>query len=366
MRAIARMSHNPGKSPSRVVQNRGAAHNPGKSPSRVVQNRGAAQYQRPANISFFRDIDPTVMPIRSGQDAQTQELWWLPVELKFPKMSVTERINWCFDQSDIADAKSTVELQDANGEQWLSLYSFGHFSEKPVSDYEDRMLERSGFFRVSAILMSQHHLDDALKKCCGNRMTDPMELGRAELTDEGYLYEYPWREPWISAFESAEERYSRVLNGISFFSPTVQYHWESHLDLSLNNGASADLPSPFLADLLGLSIHEDDPARFVDQSGKDTFRCFRSSNNNITVAVVRKTPFLKALKKIDLSCVWVTAGEKLLFTHDGPGDQHAGRAYTSVGCYKDGVLETEGPWFEDTHSGISDVDPSRPDKFLDQ
>ena len=188
-----------------------------------------------------------------------------------------------------------------------------------------------------------------------------VKFQQIQIFNKGYLYEYPWRKPWLGLVEEAECYTGSLLDNILFTPSTIEYLLEGDIDLSLENGVNMELPSFKLLDLLNISADKDDHTRYIDSSGEDVFRFFQDTRTNKFTAAVKKKLFLGALKKSGFACLWAVAGEKLLHSPYLPRNQYARRAYTSIAYFNDHELVGTGPWFEDSWRGISKIDRNRPD-----
>jgi hypothetical protein len=133
--------------------------------------------------------------------------------------------------------------------------------------------------------------------------------------------------------------------------PCVKYHWESHLDASLPEGASAHLPAPWLANQLSIAPMLSDPRVYVDALGKPQLICSMGPDDG-SHAFIRQDIFERMLKEKGLACVWTFVAERGVWP--GGGNSHAAwRRSEGVVWFERGRPKMES-WKEDHCNGTKD------------
>jgi len=112
--------------------------------------------------------------------------------------------------------------------------------------------------------------------------------------------------------------------------PVAQHQWESHLDTSLQNGASVCIPNPWIGAKLGLRPNLDYVGEFVAETDKKTiFIDPTVGMAGASAALVNKERFFKFLKDEGLECLWIVAGERNAWP-SGAHLDYACRSFASV------------------------------------
>jgi hypothetical protein len=128
-----------------------------------------------------------------------------------------------------------------------------------------------------------------------------------DFTNDGYLREAPWRSTWAQEQWSTYDFYD--LGEVEVAYPCFRHYWESHLDVSMPEGAQALIPAPWLAQRLNLKPHPTDEAVYVDNSGEIRFVCDRSPGDG-SHAFIDQQLFQTFLKEDGLVCVWIFVTER--------------------------------------------------------
>jgi hypothetical protein len=150
--------------------------------------------------------------------------------------------------------------------------------------------------------VSRKRLTDGLR--CGRKI-DRTYWDPIGVTDGPYLGEIPWRpngsiDPWTSAPHVPED--------IKFSRPLLDYHWESHLDCSLPEGASCCIPSQRLIEGIGLISSRNERGAFTDASGSEVF--ISSQGEGAYLALIKAEPFEQFLVRHELSLFWTFIAER--------------------------------------------------------
>jgi hypothetical protein len=126
--------------------------------------------------------------------------------------------------------------------------------------------------------------------------------------------------------------------------PISSYQWESHLDASLPEGASAFVPSPWLLMELGLSLDPSDFSICRDASGEVLFIASKGGQAGSS-AVINEEMFSAYLDRQALDCVWLFVTERGVWP-GGDNDNAAWRRTEGV-CWIENGKPTTVTWKED-------------------
>jgi hypothetical protein len=174
------------------------------------------------------------------------------------------------------------------------------------------------------------------------RKIDVMYWDPPELTDGPYLREAGWRTTWPKTqWQSAGWRGTKDIP-IAF--PVSRYIWESTLDSSLPQGASAFIPSAWLLEQLSLSLDPSDITICRDDSGEIGFVASRRGADG-SWAVINEKLFRNWLDRQGLDCVWLLVAERSVWP-GGDNDNAAWRRTEGACWTEDGKFEVT-TWNED-------------------
>jgi hypothetical protein len=304
----------------------------------------AIVYDHPATDWFVRDIELSLLtdpPQRQGE-----EHWWQALLLKLGPIEDQNLRTWPF-QEDPPNVPDWMELVSPDGLPWLLLYGFFMAQERRAR--EDISLiawKRHTFLRVSTILLEAEAVEAAITKLQGCRLADPTGHETIDWTDGPFLCEYPWRNTWQPDYDIYEDDQIGNFSGIRYIRPVARHVWERHLDLSLQSGSSICIPNPWIGKKLCLKANLSRLGELISESdGQTVFLDPTVGISGSSVALINKLKFLEFLKRENLECLWIVAGERNSYPSGQFGD-YSRRSFSSIYRWT-GKEWTGHKWHED-------------------
>ncbi|OGQ97650.1 MAG: hypothetical protein A2521_04905 [Deltaproteobacteria bacterium RIFOXYD12_FULL_57_12] len=276
-----------------------------------THGKSAKRYDTPPDIGFMRDIDPTVLCCskNSGGGALDNNPWMLGQQIIMPECPEDELNDWPFLADPGDGLVDLIQRIDPNGDKWITLYDHRRvstqYAEKACTMEHGFRLEEFRF--VYCVLVQHKDANRFVSNLKGKRKIDVHDWYPPELTDGPYLLEAPWRPTWPQSRWRTDGWQTPEDLPIAF--PVSKYTWESHLDASLPEGASAFLPSPWLAHQLGLSPVPTDVSVYRDAAGKHQFIGTQLEHDGSS-AVINAEIFEKYLAQQEIACVWLFVAER--------------------------------------------------------
>lgn len=277
------------------------------------------------DLGFVRDIDPTALHDPSRDQSPKKPSWWIR-QRPLPDVSDSELLEWPFRDNELESSPKLIDVSDADGHEWLVLYSFVHQDERLPHRASDLPFRRSLFTRVSSVIVHKADEKNAVRYLKGRRLTDPTDWEPPDVVDRGFLLETPWRGTWE---HDGLESHPYFLDGIPALRPVRSYLWESHLDEALPEGLRAHVPAPWLARKLEWRQRPLLPQEYVDRGGRTVFKDPDFGNRSAGAAFVDRSTFIEFLERESLVCLWIVAGERRAWLN-GSREHFAERAHGAV------------------------------------
>lgn len=267
-------------------------------------------YDTPIDLPFTRDLDPTVLPIEEDdREPNRSDCPRVPL-LTLKAVATADMYDWVFEDRVAADRLELGlcgDLGDQAG-QWITLYRYASHSTKhePASERHGAPCRLNDFhFILMAGIEPAKVQSFAVKaRKAGADFHDWMTWG--DLTDGPFLYEAGNRSTWpesewitSDSFRSVEQRYLRF---------SREYRWEHHLDGTLPEGVSLQVPSPWLLRELALLADPRSPGIYVDAAGRPIIVSSVGDRNAYCLA--RRDAVEALLLRRRVTPVWVGVGER--------------------------------------------------------
>lgn len=261
---------------------------------------------RYSHHDFRRNIEPTILPLE--EKGHHFEKWMVEPIIELPEVAEENLRQWPFEEDPTQTIIEKLSKVDENNKVWSVLYEFNCSREK----YQGRRIGMHGMryeeFRFLYCVFlkkgSVRRLAEFLKE---NESLDVDSFKPREFTDGPYLREAYWRNTWES------EKFSECLwNGpdeCTFAIPTVNYHWESHLDKSLPDGFSNYMPQKWFADELELSLSHKDPSKWLNKNGDVVIQAQEPFEHQ-TAVVIDDEALHDYVSKFDIEPMWVMIAER--------------------------------------------------------
>ena len=302
------------------------------------------EYDNPTDIGFSRDIDPTVLPtqVTSSEDLQIRDLRIDGPLIRLSQTAEDELTKWPFAIDLAGNFEQLVCRVDRNSEQWIVLYD----SNSAIDRYNPRIgshgLRQQEFRRVFNVVINRVNMSRFTEYLKTTRKIDVMRWDPPELTDGPYLREAAWRSTWPQT-QWCSDGWCGT-EGVPIAFPLSKYVWESPLDASLPQGASAFIPSPWLLAELKLSLDPSDIAICRNDSGGVRFIASKRGADG-SWALINKALFWNWLGRHGLECVWLLVAERSVWP-GGENDNAAWRRTEGVCWTENGKLAMTS-WNED-------------------
>jgi hypothetical protein len=159
---------------------------------------GTRKYDNPTDISFSRDIDPTVLP---KEDEASKESRMRDLQINSPVITISqtpedELTKWPFAVDLSANFDRLIRRVDDSGAGWFVLYDH----RSATNRYETRIgmhgLRQQEFRFVLTAVTTRPNRDRFISYIQRSRNIDVMHWHPPELMDGPYLREASWRTTW--------------------------------------------------------------------------------------------------------------------------------------------------------------------------
>ncbi|EHD2239922.1 hypothetical protein ACSWFU_002541 [Vibrio vulnificus] len=297
---------------------------------------------RYSHHDFRRNIEPTILP-PVKQDLHLEK-WMVEPIIKLPEVTEENLKQWPFEEDPTLTMIEKLSRIDENNKAWSVLYEFNCSSEKyqgcRVGMHGMRYEEFRFLYCVFLKKGSVRKLAEFLRE---NESIDVDSFKPREFTDGPYLREAYWRNTWES------EKFSDSLwNGpeeCTFAIPTVNYHWESHLDKSLPDGFSNYMPQKWFADELELSLSQSEPSKWLNIHG-DVVMQAQEPFEHQTAVVIDNEALHDYVSKFDIEPMWVMIAERNTWPN-GNNDESCWRRSEGI-VWREGGAWQKVAWNKDT------------------
>lgn len=271
------------------------------------------RYQNALDIPFLRDVEPTILKLSqaNGDDSLVPEPWKLGPRITIHPVNDESLLSWPFKADPAKTFPSAIDREDTADRRWLVLYDHRSDTLKGDPRQSAWTAQRQNEFQlVFSVIVLKSHRTKLVAQLSSKRQIDVMTWRPIEEIDGPLLLEAPWRSTWPQETWHPRGRHPEEIS----IAPTVyQFRWESHLDKSLPEGASAYLPAPWLAKKLQLVPNPDDLSCYVDAHGTCRFVSLQSKKNECWAAFIDKGLFYEFLRNHNLECVWICVSERNAF-----------------------------------------------------
>lgn len=266
-------------------------------------------------VDFLRDIDPTCLadglvhceaPPWCGQPAYDPDSMW------------GDDAEWLATVEDLVDPLAVIELQDDNGEAWLSLEGSHEWRHPPAPGVDEySVLHRRVWYEIQGYLVDSGRVDEFAEWASGQEfMGRWMPENRA--FSEVYLREFPESLAFPDLLaESGEERSGWVTEvGGSDLDIPLQVASDSYSgssadrDCSVKESFVVRLPSAALVTGMGLSQGDEDGTWTADGDAVAFDPSVKT--NSATRLLVKWSVLERYLEENRLTVVWTMMAAKEL------------------------------------------------------
>lgn len=273
-----------------------------------TSEQGARRYASPLDIGTHRDIDPTILLTDEHSRPDVHH----PVIDEF-RISIRETVEndvgkWPFEEEPSNGIADLVVRTDSTHAAWVVLHEHRSvtvkYPEKEGGNHGSRQQQWRFLLPVLVRREDEQQLLNYIRK---KQKLDVDSWTSRDFTNDGYLREAPWRSTWAQEQWSTYEFHD--LGEVEVAYPCFRHYWESHLDVSMPEGAQALIPAPWLAQRLNLKPHREDSNIYVDEAGETRFVCGRSPGDG-SHALIDQQLFKTCLEEDGLACIWIFVTER--------------------------------------------------------
>jgi hypothetical protein len=307
-------------------------------------------YGNPLDISFKRDIDPTIIEEKASHEpvSQTHNSWVSCPWIILDQVEEDRLASWPFEKDPAVNLKILPFRIDADGVKWLVLYEHQSKTEKydgdRVGEHGFRMQE---FRFLATIMVKKTNAKEIAEKFKEKEKIDIWHWAISEITDAAFHHEAPWRDTW------SQEKWIfdnwKLPTGVGYAQMAARYVWESHLDAALPDGYSSHLPSIWLAHELNLYADLTTAGVWRDQNDEIVFSEFKGEGGE-TICLLRMD---KLDEIVGGDCTFLTflIAEKNAW----PGGSSLNASWRRVEgvCWRDGRGMNALTWSRDVHKDKS-------------
>lgn len=270
------------------------------------ENRILRPYDYPTDLGIVRDIDPTVLSDVRRSTAQMSDKWMFGEPITLEKVAEENLSAWPTKEDPGKQFDMTVTRIDLSGQRWVVLYDHAHRTERYSDESAGHGMRQQEFRRVFSVFVESSCLEKFISALEKDKNINVSDWEVPQLTDGPYLGEFSWRA--TAGTEQWSDRGIRLPPSVRLAFPICQYVWESHLDLSLEDGARTYLPAPWLINKLRIAVFPEASEKRADHAGRDILACKAGEGNDV---VLLNEEALNCLRlEADLHCVWLLVAER--------------------------------------------------------
>lgn len=302
---------------------------------------------RYSHHDFRRDIEPTILPETASHNVTSNQVndWIAKPFLRLPDVAEDNLKKWPFEENPTNEMNQKLTRTDEQGKRWRVLYEYScdrrKYPEPCPGEHGMRYEEFRFFYCVFLKLGTVSKFASFLET---KQELDSHSLKPNDFTDGPYLREAYWRNTWDN--EKLSEHLWGSPSECVFMNPVVNYHWERHLDKSLQNGFSSYMPQVWFANELGLSMLSNDHNNWVDSEGRIVIQTIKPFDHQ-TVVVIDEDILNSYAKKFKIEPVWLMIAERNTWPN-GSNNESCWRRSEGVKWFN-GVSWIKKSWNKDTN-----------------
>ena len=203
--------------------------------------------------------------------------------------------------------------------------------------------EQEWYF-LMCVMVSKSDREKLVRALKTKKHIDVMPWDPLEFVDGPFLREAPWRDTW-----SQQQWWTDVWEApdrmqIAF--PVFNYHWESHLDASMPEGARGNVPAPWLADGIPLFLDATEATVWRDKQGN--VKLIDAELDEGATVLLKEESLQGLWRDRNLACVWLFVGERGVWP--GGDNRRATWRRSEAVCWLDGSKPSFSYWNRDNGS----------------
>ena len=265
---------------------------------------------RYSHHDYRRNVEPTILSPKSryGKSDENNADWITQPHVKLPDIPEENLIQWPFQEDPTESFTSKLRRPDNAGREWLLLYEYSSdrqkYSEPSTNGHGIRLDE---FRFIYCVFLQKGKSTGFVEYLNQKRDLNVDSFEPVGFTSSPYLLEAFWRDTWQSE-KFGNHRWAAP-EGYEFAIPVASYQWESHLDKTLPNGFSRNLPQKWFADELRLKMADSRSNSWANSNNHNVLLSICESENRSVVVIDQETLF-NYLKQFEVEPVWIMIAER--------------------------------------------------------
>lgn len=267
----------------------------------------------PRGRDMKRDLDPSLL-VRSTLEtgwAATPVTWWTPSAPRLPSGDTDLLLAWVRVESDLCNDLGQIELVSPDGERWLTVSGFRHWTVSGQS----RRNHADAWSRISCLVTALGSGSQLAKELLRRHRGDASRLWESGSVGS-FLGEHGWRD--TRQIELEQNISAGIKTPYTGIVESLTVEGNGH-DNSVDDGFSLYLPSSGVIKVLDLHLRSGKAPEYVDAGGTLRWQDTSLHTRGAGAGVVSREYFLSKLASAGLEPVWVLAGEKNVYAGQGLG-----------------------------------------------
>ncbi len=294
----------------------------------------------PRGREMKRDLDPSLL-VRNTLEtgwAITPVTWWTPSAPRLPSGDTDLLLAWVQVESDLCNDFSHIEVIGPDGERWLTVYGFRHWTVPG----QRRRNHSDAWSRINCLVTAIGNGPQLATELLARHRGDASRLWDSGSL-EPFLGEHGWRDP--RPIELVQNISAGIRTPYAGIVESLNAEGNDN-DNSVDDGFSLSLPSSGVINLLDLHLRSGKAPEYVDASGTLRWQDPSLRSRGSGAGVVSRDYFLGKLSSAGLEPVWVLAGEKNVYSGQDVGAGMGGfggrLSHTTALAMEAGVLKSFG------------------------
>ena len=268
------------------------------------------QRYRYSHLEYRRNIEPTILPTETRYPTESKENtdWLFEPQIVLPEVPEANLKKWPFIEDPTTSMSDKLVRVDQQNKRWLVLYEFHlaeeNYTEQSIRDHGKRYEEFRFFY---CVFVKKGKVTEFTDYLASERSLNVSDFQPRDFTDGPYLREAFWRDTWKG--EKFVEHIWKAPDGCEFAIPVANYHWESHLDKTLPDGFSNNMPQKWFAEELGLTMAPEGPQYWNDPNGNRVIQSQRPFSHQ-TSMVMDEILLHRYADEHQIEPVWLMIAER--------------------------------------------------------
>jgi len=322
----------------------------GEAVARMTDNLAMCSWEDDGKLRAFEpgprgrdmkeDLDPSLL-VRSTLEtgwAATPVTWWTPSTPRLPRGDTDLLLAWVHVESDLCNDLDQIEVVSPDGDQWLTVYGFRHWTVPGQS----RRNHANAWSRISCLVTALGSGPQLAKELLGRNPGDASRL-RASGYIGCFLGEHGFRD--TRHIELEQNISAGIKTPYAGIVESLNAEGNGN-DNSVDDGFSLHLPSSGVIKVLDLHLRSGKAPEYVDAGGTLRWKDPSLRSRGSGAGVVSRDYYLNKLASAGLEPVWVLAGEKNVYAGQDVGASMGGfggrLSHTTVFAMEVGTLKSFG------------------------